>query len=291
MSTRPKEHVEFASRIQEQGASVVEADLAAQVSQLYEQRRKEHRELNQELLQLFGIPYIVAPTEAEAQCATLVQLGLVDGVVTDDSDIFLFGGTAVYRHVFQSHRHVDDYTDGIPGIGRVTAMEVLSEWQGPHGLAAFRDWLIAAEQGAHTQAEIDAENAIRRRLISIDPAFPDPRVAAAYTSPNVDDSPESFQRELPDLDGIRWYMSRKVDWEQAKVDERVLPIIRRLNEFKKESQAQLDRYFRIDSERLKTTQTSSRVRKAVARLMPAANAAARPGAKKQRTRIGQIIQL
>lgn len=51
----------------------------------------------QELLQLFGLPYIIAPSEAEAQCAWLDDNGLVDGVVTDDNDVFLFGGRHVYR--------------------------------------------------------------------------------------------------------------------------------------------------------------------------------------------------
>jgi DNA excision repair protein ERCC-5 len=51
----------------------------------------------QELLQLFGLPYIIAPSEAEAQCAWLDAAGLVDGVVTDDNDVFLFGGRHVYR--------------------------------------------------------------------------------------------------------------------------------------------------------------------------------------------------
>lgn len=51
----------------------------------------------QELLQMFGLPYVIAPMEAEAQCAWLDEANLVDGVVTDDNDVFLFGGQHVYR--------------------------------------------------------------------------------------------------------------------------------------------------------------------------------------------------
>ncbi len=47
--------------------------------------------------QMFGLPYIIAPQEAEAQCAWLDYNGLVDGVVTDDNDVFLFGALRVYR--------------------------------------------------------------------------------------------------------------------------------------------------------------------------------------------------
>lgn len=46
---------------------------------------------------MFGVPYIIAPQEAEAQCAWLDANGLVDGVVTDDNDAFLFGARRVYR--------------------------------------------------------------------------------------------------------------------------------------------------------------------------------------------------
>jgi hypothetical protein len=53
----------------------------------------------QQLLSLFGLPYVIAPTEAEAQCAALEALGLTDGTITDDSDVFLFGGGFVVRRM------------------------------------------------------------------------------------------------------------------------------------------------------------------------------------------------
>jgi XPG I-region len=45
----------------------------------------------QSLLRLFGVPFITAPLEAEATCAYLDYSKQVDAVVTDDSDVFLFG--------------------------------------------------------------------------------------------------------------------------------------------------------------------------------------------------------
>lgn len=60
-----------------------------------------------ELLKAFDLPFIIAPYEAEAQCAVLDQLNLVDGVVTEDSDVFLFGARSVYRNIFQDKKYVE----------------------------------------------------------------------------------------------------------------------------------------------------------------------------------------
>jgi DNA excision repair protein ERCC-5 len=94
--------------------------------------------------------------EAEAQCAYLLEHNLVDGVVTDDSDVFLFGGSRVYKNMFNQEKYVEcyllqdlgremhldqtkliqlayflgsDYTPGLPGIGYVSAMEILAAFQ------------------------------------------------------------------------------------------------------------------------------------------------------------------
>ena len=34
------------------------------------------------MLELFGLPYVVSPFEADAQCGFLEQKGLVDGTIT-----------------------------------------------------------------------------------------------------------------------------------------------------------------------------------------------------------------
>ncbi|GAB4854795.1 hypothetical protein Ancab_023380 [Ancistrocladus abbreviatus] len=122
----------------------------------------------QELLQMFGLPYIVAPMEAEAQCAYLELANLVDGVVTDDSDVFLFGARNVYKNIFDDRKYVEtyimqdvenelglnreklirmalllgsDYTEGISGIGIVNAVEVINAFPEEDGLYKFREWI------------------------------------------------------------------------------------------------------------------------------------------------------
>jgi exonuclease-1 len=44
-----------------------------------------------EVLRAENIPYVVAPYEADAQLAYLEKIGLVDGIITEDSDLLVFG--------------------------------------------------------------------------------------------------------------------------------------------------------------------------------------------------------
>jgi len=143
------------------------------------------------MLRLFGIPYITAPMEAEAQCAALVSLGLVDGIITDDSDVFLFGGKRVFKNMFNQSKTVEcfflhdlerelgldrntlirlayllgsDYVDGLPGVGPVLAMEILKEFPGDDGLHKFKDWWLRVQTGK--DSEEDNKSKFRKNFVS-----------------------------------------------------------------------------------------------------------------------------
>uniref|UniRef100_A0A336LGJ2 Flap endonuclease 1 n=1 Tax=Culicoides sonorensis TaxID=179676 RepID=A0A336LGJ2_CULSO len=60
---------------------------------------KDHCNEAKELLKLMGIPYVEAPCEAEAQCASLVKTGKVYATATEDMDALTFGSTILLRHL------------------------------------------------------------------------------------------------------------------------------------------------------------------------------------------------
>ena len=60
------------------------------------------KQLNEcrKLLDIMGIPYIDAPQEADSQCSYLARNGMVDGVLTEDMDIFTFGSPIIYKNLY-----------------------------------------------------------------------------------------------------------------------------------------------------------------------------------------------
>lgn len=281
LAAEAEEHNRFAQEINNAAARV---DFETELKQLRAQQKKDRRDADevtqtmvsecQHLLTLFGLPYITAPMEAEAQCAELVHLGLVDGIVTDDSDTFLFGGTRVYKNMFNAAKFVEcylandfvsefsltrekliaiaqllgsDYTTGIPGIGPVTALEIISEFP---KLEDFKDWWTGVQNNTISK-EADASNTFRRRFrksqgtkLFLPPGFPDPRVADAYVHPEVDSDPQPFQWGVPDLAALRSFLSAQIGWSSERTDEVLVPVIKDMNRREKEgTQANITRFF------------------------------------------------
>ena len=118
---------------------------------------KEHNLECQRLLTLMGVPWVVAPSEAETQCVELCKANKVYAVASEDLDVLTSGGALLLRHMtFSAARkkdiaeyHLDillqgleftfeqfidlcilcgcDYLDPIRGVGKVTALKLMRE--------------------------------------------------------------------------------------------------------------------------------------------------------------------
>ncbi|NXQ63006.1 GEN endonuclease, partial [Anthoscopus minutus] len=123
-----------------------------------------------ELLECLGVPWVQATGEAEAMCAYLNAKGLVDGCITNDGDVFLYGAQTVYRNFAMNAKdpHLDSYTmssikeklgcdresliglavllgcdylpKGVPGVGKEQALKLIETLQGQNLLQRFEQW-------------------------------------------------------------------------------------------------------------------------------------------------------
>ncbi|KAI1378680.1 PIN domain-like protein [Hypoxylon crocopeplum] len=287
MAEEAEEHARFASQLNHKSEKENQEAYERELKALRTQQKKDRRDADevtqimitecQALLRFFGIPYITAPMEAEAQCAELVRLGLVDGIVTDDSDTFLFGGTRVYKNMFNSNKFVEcylgtdlekelslgreqlislaqllgsDYTEGLPGVGPVTAVEILSEFPDRDGLAKFREWWQDVQMNNRPK-EADQGSAFRRKFrrsqaakLFLPTGFPSPAVYDAYLHPEVDGDAEAFQWGVPDVAGLRQFLMSTIGWSEDRTDEVLVPVIRDMNRREAEgTQSNITRYF------------------------------------------------
>ena len=283
LAIEAEEHARFASTLNSKSQLQNAEDYEKELRQLRNQQKKDRRDADevthimvtecQQLLKLFGLPYVTAPMEAEAQCAELVKLGIVDGIVTDDSDVFLFGGTRIYKNMFNQAKFVEcylssdlekeysldrqkliriahllgsDYTEGLPNVGPVTALEILSEFE---TLDQFSEWWGTVQMGQKLSPE-DAATPFRRKFrknaskLFLPAVFPDQRVDQAYLHPEVDSDPSPFQWGVPDLDALRSFLMATIGWSQERTDEVLVPVIKDMNRRENEgTQANITQFF------------------------------------------------
>ncbi|KAI0475525.1 Rad27p/FEN-1 endonuclease-like protein [Xylariaceae sp. FL0804] len=180
---------------------------------------REHNAECQQLLKLMGIPYIIAPTEAEAQCAVLARAGKVYAAASEDMDTLCFDSPILLRHLTfseqrkepiqeisveqvleglgmerkQAHQFVDlcillgcDYLDPIPKVGPSTALKLIRE----HGTL---EAVVAHMKGDPKQ----------KYVLPDDWPFEDAR--ALFFEPDVrpaDDPLCDFKWERPDVEAL-----------------------------------------------------------------------------------------
>ncbi|KAI0766735.1 hypothetical protein BC629DRAFT_1583625 [Irpex lacteus] len=240
------EYVQFMSQVRGKNLEEVRREIDEEIKALNQQKKiamRDSEDITQQMisqimmmLRLFGIP-------------------MVDGIITDDSDVFLFGGLRVLRNMFNQSKTVEcfllsdlerdlDLTGKslfvwrifsvaiygrLPGVGPVVAMELLTEFSGPGGLHEFREWWRKSK--------------FRKRFKK---RFKDLYLPEDWPNPACRQLEEPFKWGLPDLDALRGmrfpaspnplseslrhfsFFDNELGWSQEKVDDLLLPIIRKM---------------------------------------------------------------
>lgn len=312
----PMTHAEM---VEEVATELRATNSAAELAQMAEESRLTTRDLQLErnkqdrmgasitdrmsddckrLLRMFGIPFVSAPMEAEAQCAYLDAADLTDGTITDDSDIWLFGGRTVYKHFFNQDKSVQefrsdavkrlfnveranliqmamlvgsDYTTGVAGIGTVTALEILSTFAhsntNKETIRSCDEQQLLATLRKFKEwlsSKVGSNVRLRTKLknVSLTDDFPSSQVVQSYLFPTVNDKLAAFSWRAPDTETLREFAKTTFGWTFSKTDDTLQPVMRRLQQTK--SQLSIRNYFASQGivER-KEIVVSKRVRKAI----------------------------
>lgn len=214
---------------------------------------KKHNEECQELLRLMGVPFIQAPSEAEAQCAALAKAGIVFGAGSEDMDTLTFGTPVLLRHLTFSEarkmpiseinheamleglglsydQFVDlcillgcDYCDSIRGIGPTRALALIKQ---------------------HGSIEKVLED-LDREKYKIPDDWPYAAARQLFHKPDVlpvkDPAVQAIKWSAPDEEGIVQFMVQQNGFNEARIRAGV----EKLKKTKQQAtQGRLDTFFK-----------------------------------------------
>ncbi|BGP51860.1 Elongation of fatty acids protein 2 [Rhodotorula kratochvilovae] len=187
---------------------------------------REHNEECRRLLTLMGIPWVEAPSEAEAQCAELCRGGLVYGAGSEDMDTLTFNSPIVLRHLTFSEarkmpidiisldsvleglqlsmdKFIDmcmlcgcDYLEPIKGVGAKTALKMVREYD------SMEDILAHLRKGKNPPPE----------------DWPYEEAKKLFQTPEVKPASEiDLKWEAPDVEGLVDFLVREKGFSEERV--------------------------------------------------------------------------
>ncbi|KAK3671806.1 Elongation of fatty acids protein 2 [Recurvomyces mirabilis] len=243
-----------AQEAQEEAKETGTADDVEKFSRRTVRVTREHNAEAQRLLKLMGVPYIIAPTEAEAQCAVLARAGKVFAAASEDMDTLTFNSPVLLRKLtFSEQRkepiqeiHLDavlegldmdlnqfidlcillgcDYVDPVKGIGPKVALNLIRE---------------------HKTLEAVVEYNEKNKKYTFPEDWPYKDARLLFLEPDVRsaDEPEcDFKWEAPDVDGLVKFLVE----EKGFNEDRVRNAASRLNKnLKSGQQSRIEGFFKM----------------------------------------------
>ncbi|ODV60508.1 multifunctional nuclease RAD27 [Ascoidea rubescens DSM 1968] len=217
---------------------------------------REQNEEAKKLLKLMGIPFINAPCEAEAQCATLARDGKVYAAASEDMDTLCYQPTYLLRHLTYSEARkipidevnagvaisdlgltresfIDlcillgcDYCETIRGIGPVTAFKLIKKHQNLDNIIEF----IKKDEKL-SKKYIIPDNWIYKQAREL------------FLNPEVINSDEiNLKWEEPDLSGLVDYMCKENGFAEDRIKNGAEKLKKSL---KTGVQGRLDTFFKV----------------------------------------------
>ncbi|OJJ84172.1 multifunctional nuclease RAD27 [Aspergillus glaucus CBS 516.65] len=192
---------------------------------------REHNAECKKLMKLMGVPYIDAPTEAEAQCAALARAGKVYAAASEDMDTLCFETPILLRHLtfaeqrkepiqeihlkraleglgMDRNQFIDlcillgcDYLEPIPKVGPNTALKLIRE----HG----------SLEKVVEHIESDPK---KKFVIPEDWRYQDAR--ELFVKPDVRDADHpdcDFKWEAPDVEGLIDFLVKDKGFNEDRV--------------------------------------------------------------------------
>lgn len=252
----------------EEGEEAKETGTAEDVDRFSRRTVKVTREHNEEcrkLLRLMGIPVVIAPSEAEAQCAELARGGKVYAAGSEDMDTLTFNTPILYRHLTFSEAKKQpiseiilekaleglemnrdqfielcillgcDYLEPIKGVGPKSALKLLRE----HGsLAAVLEHLRekAAEREEHAE-----EGKKKKGGVQVPEEWPWEAAKKLFQQPDVIPADQvELEWTSPDVEGLVDFLVRDKGFNEERVRKGAEKLAKFLNA---KQQGRLDSFF------------------------------------------------
>ncbi|OAX41669.1 PIN domain-like protein [Rhizopogon vinicolor AM-OR11-026] len=232
---------------------------------------KEHNEECRRLLKLMGIPVIVAPSEAEAQCAELARGGKVYAAGSEDMDTLTFNSPILYRHLTFSEakkapiseinlqkaleglemdmsQFIDlcillgcDYLEPIRGVGPKSALKLIREYGGLAGVVGH----LLEKQAEKEEKAADAEDGAKKKKggIQVPEEWPWEEAKKLFEHPDVLPASEvELEWKNPDVDGLVQFLVTEKGFNEDRVRKGAEKLTKFLNA---KQQGRLDGFFSV----------------------------------------------